>query len=322
MKPALAELNHVARPAARLADEVLAGLRAPHKRLPTKLFYDAVGSQLFEQICELPEYYLTRTELAIMHRYAANMAAMIGPRALLVELGSGSSLKTRALLDHLDQPAAYVPIDISPSMLAESSATLAAAYHGLQILPVCADYTDDLSMPDLDEPANRTVVYFPGSTIGNFHPRQACKFLRRMRRLVGNGGGMLVGIDLKKNPAVLHAAYNDAQGITAAFNLNMLDRVNRELAGNFVVEQFSHYAFYNPRRGRIEMHLVSREDQKVRVAGETFHFRRGESMLTECSYKYTLDEFEELALEAGFGVDRIWLDEDRRFGVQFLEADV
>ena len=304
----------------RMRAEVLAGLRRRRKRLPCKYFYDAEGSRLFDRICELEEYYLTRTELAIMDRHAGEMAAAIGPRAMLIEYGSGSSTKTRVLLDRLDAPAAYVPIDISGEHLTESAGSLARAYPQLEVLPVCADYTTRFEVPRPESHAARRVVYFPGSTIGNFEPDDALAFLRRVARVCGDGGGLLIGVDLKKDPAVLHAAYNDAQGVTAAFNLNLLARLNRDLGADFDPAAFAHYAFYNPRRGRIEMHLLSRAPQRVRIDGATIQFAEGEGVFTESSYKYGLLDFTELAKRAGFNSERVWTDADRRFSVHYLTA--
>jgi dimethylhistidine N-methyltransferase len=302
----------------RMLAEVLAGLRRWRKRLPCKYFYDAEGSRLFDRICELDEYYLTRTELAIMHRHAGEMAAAIGRRATLIEYGSGSSTKTRVLLDRLSAPAAYVPIDISGEHLRQSAAALARAYPHVEVIPVCADYTTRFDVPDPGASAARRVVYFPGSTIGNFEPDDAAAFLRGIAGVCGPGGGLLIGVDLKKDPATLHAAYNDAQGVTAAFNLNLLARLNRDLDADFDLEAFAHYAFYNPRKGRVEMHLVSRASQDVHVGGETVAFAEGESVFTESSYKYTLPAFARLAAAAGFTPQKVWTDAERQFSVHYL----
>jgi dimethylhistidine N-methyltransferase len=304
----------------RMLAEVVGGLRRRRKRLPCKYFYDAAGSALFDRICELDEYYLTRTELAIMRRHAGEMAEAIGGRCLLVEYGSGSSVKTRVLLDHLTDPAGYVPIDISGQHLRHAAASLAAAYPGLDVLPVCADYTTRFQLPAPGMRPARRVVYFPGSTIGNFEPADALTFLRGMARVCGPGGGLLIGVDLKKDPALLHAAYNDARGVTAAFNLNLLARLNRELGADFDLAAFAHYAFYNPRRGRIEMHLVSSRPQRVRVGTEAVDFAEGESVWTESSYKYAPAEFARLAAAAGFSARRVWTDPLNHFGVQYLTA--
>ena len=299
-------------------DEVNDGLRQAQKTIPPKFFYDARGSQLFDRITELPEYYLTRTEMAIMRLSIDEMVARIGPHCLLVEYGSGSSLKTRILLDHLPEPAGYVPIDISKDHLLRSAEALAEAYPGLPIQPICADYTADLRLPDLADA--RPVVYFPGSTIGNFEPHEARAFLRHVAEIVGSGGGLLIGVDLRKDPRLIEAAYNDAQGVTAAFNKNVLTRINRELGGTFDLDRFAHRAFYNAEHGRIEMHLVSLSDQCVRVGGSPFPFRRGETIQTEYSYKYSLDGFAALAASAGFAVEQVWIDDAGLFSVQYLVA--
>ncbi len=299
-------------------DEVRDGLQQPQKAIPAKFFYDVRGSHLFDQITELPEYYLTRTEMRLMRQYIGEMVERIGPRTLLVEYGSGSSLKTRILLDHLPDPAGYVPIDISKEHLLRSAAALAAAYPGLAVLPVCADYTTVFHLPDLD--GARPVVYFPGSTIGNFSPDEARAFLRRIAGIVGPGGGLLIGVDLKKEVTVIEAAYNDAQGVTAAFNKNVLARINRELGGTFDLDLFEHKAFYNRAHGRIEMHLVSLANQCVRIGAWQMPFRRGETILTEYSHKYSLDDFAALAASAGFAVEQVWTDDEQLFSVQDLVA--
>jgi dimethylhistidine N-methyltransferase len=297
--------------------EVIAGLRKAQKELPCKFFYDREGSLLFDRICELDEYYPTRTELAIMRANIDEMCAVIGERCMLVEYGSGSSLKTRILLKHLCDVAAYVPIDISRSHLLRAARALSKRF-AIEILPVCADYTADFELPASESNADSTVVYFPGSTIGNFEPAAARDFLRTARIRAGNGSGMLIGVDLKKDPQRLHAAYNDARGVTAQFNLNLLARINREADGDFDLSQFAHYAYYNPVAGRIEMHLQSLRDQVAHVAGETFHFREGETIFTESSYKYTLDEFATLARESGYRVEHVWTDPQKLFSVQYL----
>jgi dimethylhistidine N-methyltransferase len=300
--------------------EVLHGLRQRHKSLPCKYFYDEKGSQLFDRICGLPEYYLTRTEQAIMREHLPEMAEAIGPEAMLIEYGSGSSVKTRQLLDALPSPAAYVPIDISREHLLRSAEALGEAYPGLEILPVAADYTEPLEIPQPSRPARRRVVYFPGSTIGNFEPIEARQFLRQVARVCGGDGGLLIGVDLKKDPAILHAAYNDAEGVTAAFNRNVLARLNSDLQADFAPDRFDHYAFYNPRLGRIEMHLVSRGRQVVTI-GETFvTFSAGESIHTESSYKHTVEGFARLAGEAGFRRRRSWVDARRWFAVLLFQV--
>ena len=302
-------------------EEVVAGLRGRPKSIPPKFFYDVRGSQLFDAITELDAYYPTRTEQAIMQTHGDAIADRIGQRALLVEYGSGSSLKTRLLLEHLDDPAGYVPIDISGEHLLQSAQRLAERFPTLTILPVAADYTTDFPLPEPEEPYSHAVAYFPGSTIGNFTPADALAFLHRIARLVGSGGGLLIGVDLQKDAAVLERAYNDPEGVTAAFNLNLLERINRELGGTFDVDAFEHRAVYNADEGRIEMHLVSRTEQSAGLAGgPTFSFEAGEPIVTEYSYKYTLDGFAELAADAGFAVDDVWTDDRAYFSVQYLRA--
>jgi len=298
--------------------EVLIGLRKPQKELPTKYLYDERGSQLFERICELKEYYLTRTEASIMQAHIEEMVELIGPRALLIEHGCGNCEKVRFLMDHLHDPVAFIPVDISQEQLLRVARELDSFYPRLQVLPVCADYTSSFELPAPKREGERTVVYFPGSTIGNFDPIPAKHFLEHIASLCGSGGALLIGVDLKKDPAVLHSAYNDSEGLTAAFNLNLLERINREFDCDFYLDGFEHYAFYNPRKGRIEMHLVSNRDQMVHLDGKTISFARGESIWTENSYKYSLDEFEQMAAAAGFLVERVWLDERHWFSVQYL----
>jgi L-histidine Nalpha-methyltransferase len=303
----------------RFLADVLDGLGASPKTLPCKYFYDARGSALFDRICTLPEYYPTRTELAILRRHAAAMAEAIGPRCLLVEYGSGSSTKTRLLLDRLEAPAAYVPVDISREHLLQSAAALAAHYPHLAVIPVCADFTQPFALPDVPG-ADRVVGYFPGSTIGNFAPAEATKFLADVAHRCGAGGALLIGVDLRKPRAVLEPAYDDARGVTAEFNRNLLRRVNRELGGDFDLAAFDHRAFWNPARGRVEMHLVSRRDQVLHLAGRTVPFAKGESIHTENSHKYELAGFAQLAAAAGFGVERVWTDDAGLFSVQLLRV--
>jgi dimethylhistidine N-methyltransferase len=298
------------------AAEAIRGLGSVPKTLPCKLFYDKRGSELFERICSLPEYYPTRTEIGIMRRYRDDIVALLGPRIQLVELGSGSSLKTRILLDALDAPASYVPVDISRDHLWESAQSIQAAYPELPVQAVCADYMESFEVPASARPEQRRVVFFPGSTIGNFHEPDARRFLARIADLLGPGGGLLIGADLRKDAATLVAAYDDSQGVTAEFNLNVLHRLNREAASDFVVEQFFHRSVWNDTMGRIEMHLVSRAPQRVRVAGETFQLAAGEPIRTECAYKYRLSQFAELA--EGFEVRQVWVDDRQRFSVQYL----
>ena len=300
--------------------EILHGLRSPVKTLPSKLFYDEAGSQLFDRITRLPEYYLTRTELAIMEAAVGEMCGEIGPGALVVELGSGSSRKTRALLDRLKRPAGYVPVDISAGSLAASARAIAARYPDLEVLPVCADYEQDFALPVPAVEARKTVVYYPGSTIGNFHSEDAVDFLRRIRSVCGGGCEILIGVDLKKDPGLLHRAYNDCEGVTAAFNMNILAHLNRVYGLAFDLDRFEHLAFYNESEGRIEMHLRSPSAQTIEINGAQIHLAAGECIWTESSYKFTLPEFGALASKAGFAVKRVWMDFNRLFSVQYLEV--
>lgn len=299
-------------------DDVLSGLAQPRKVLAPKYFYDARGSELFEAICELPEYYPTRTELAMMQANAREISHLLGPDCLLIEYGAGSGRKTRVLIEAL-APVAYVAIDISRSALRQCAAELSAGYPRVKVSAVCADYSRPLKLPAIDGIApRRRLIYFPGSTIGNFTRVDALAFLRHACSLSGTGGAMLVGVDLKKDPEKLHAAYNDAQGVTAAFNLNLLVRINRELNGNFDLAAFEHHAYYDDAAGRIEMHLRSLRDQEVRVGPRTFSFAKGETIHTENSCKYTVEEFQHLAREAGFTPAKTWCDGAGLFSIHFL----
>jgi dimethylhistidine N-methyltransferase len=298
--------------------EVLRGLRAPAKTLPCKYFYDDAGSALFERITELDEYYLTRTELEIMCGHAPEMARLLGRRCLLIEYGSASSSKTRLLLDCLRDPAGYVPVDVSAGLLEATARRLAVAYPDLEVLPLCADFTAPLSLPPTKKAAARRVVYFPGSTIGNFGPVEAIALLQRTRALCGPGGGLLLGADLRKDRRVLEAAYNDARGVTAAFNRNLLARINRELGADFNPAQFRHHAFFNPLESRIEMHLLSESAQRIHVGGEEFLFAAGEAICTEYSYKYSVADLAGLAEAAGFVMVHTWMDERSYFCVSYF----
>jgi dimethylhistidine N-methyltransferase len=286
--------------------DVLEGLARPQKALPPKYFYDAAGSRLFERICRLREYYPTRTELAITRKHLREIARFAGKRCALLEYGSGESLKTRLLLGAL-QPSVYMPVDISADALRAAVTRLLREFPKLGVVAITADFSHPLSIPAYRGNARR-VVYFPGSTIGNLRRDEAQAFLKMTRGQVGPRGAMLVGVDLKKDANVLHAAYNDAKGVTAAFNLNLLARINRELGGDFDLRRFAHYAFYNPMAGRIEMHLVAREAHAVNIGNYRFAFHRGESIHTENSYKYSVEEFQALAATAGFKASRLWTD--------------
>ena len=299
-------------------DTVRRGLASKPKKLPSRLFYDERGSALFEAICEQPEYYLTRTEIAIMRDHAGDIANTIGPDVRLVEYGSGSGIKTRMLLEHLETPVAYVPVEISRSALMESVAELSTRFPDVAMQPVCADFTQPLRLPVASRSPRRTIIYFPGSTIGNFETKEAIRILRQMRTEMSDGGGVLVGVDLKKGPAEIEAAYNDAAGVTRDFTLNMLVRLNREVGTDFDVDAFEHRARYNVLAGRIETALVSTKRQDVKVGTETYAFREDEAMQVEYSCKYSLDDFAQMANKAGLSVEQVWMDADKRFSVQYL----
>ena len=298
-------------------DEILEGLSQPQKVLSPKYFYDERGSQLFDAICELPEYYLTRTELAIMREHIDEIMALVGPQASLIEFGSGSSLKTRMLLDRLDRLAAYVPVDISREILMAAADSLATDYPDVEVWPLLADFTQPFELPNPSVMPLRNIVYFPGSTIGNFSPEQAHSLLQVMHVEAGEDGALLIGVDLQKNVSVIERAYNDDAGVTAEFNLNVLSRFNREFGANFNIDHFRHRAVYDEEHGRIEMYLVSECEQVVRINNATFYFGKGEALLTEHSHKYTLEQFSEMAGRAGFVVDTVWTDPEQLFSIQY-----
>jgi len=303
----------------RFLDAVLNGLTQPQKQLPCKFFYDARGSRLFDAICGLDEYYPTRTELALLEDHDAEIAELIGPGAELIEFGCGSLQKVRILLAALRSPAAFVPIDISREHLVQSAEDLAAEFPALTIRPVVADYTQPLDLPIMERVRKR-VGFFPGSTIGNFTRAEAVRFLRVVAGIIGTGGELLIGVDLKKDPAILHAAYNDRKGITAAFNLHILDRINRELGADFDMDSFRHKAFYSEDEGRIEMHIESLKGQTVRINGSSFDFEAGETIHTENSHKYGIEEFQACAAQAGFEPVRCWTDPKNLCSVHYLRA--
>lgn len=302
--------------------EILEGLRGSQKTLPSKYFYDEEGSRLFERITRLEEYYPTRTELGILEERLPEIARRIGKNAILIELGSGSSRKTRMLLDELPELAGYVPVDISGEYLAKVTEILDREYPDLMILPVSADYTRPMELPELRKGGCRYVFFYPGSTIGNFEPPQARDFMQSLSRVLKPGEGMLIGVDLQPGPkkpkSVIEAAYDDREGVTAAFNKNILVRINRELQGDFDPEAFDHRAFYNSDENRMEMHLVSRKDQRVTVAGETFVLRKGETIHTENSYKYSLEGFAAL-VRPWFETEQVWTDRRDYFSVHYLK---
>ena len=300
--------------------ELIEGLTRPQKLISPKYFYDEKGSELFDAICEQPEYYPTQTEIGIMRDNIAEIAAVVGPRASVIEFGSGASIKIRILLSHLHEVAAYVPVDVSREFLVRSADILAADYPDLEILPVAADFTKPFALPSPKIMPERNLVFFPGSTIGNFWPDSAVSLLKVMREEAGEGGALLIGVDLVKDKAVLERAYDDDAGYTERFNLNMLAHLNRRFGADFDPAAYRHRSIYNETLNRIEMHLVSERDQTIHVGDAVIPVAAGEYILSECSHKYTLETFSEMAALAGFRVDRVWTDADDLFSVQYCTA--
>jgi dimethylhistidine N-methyltransferase len=302
-------------------DAVLDGLARPQKRIPCRFLYDERGSDLFEAICETPEYYPTRTEMAILRKHARDIARLIGPDATLIEYGSGAGQKVKLLLRALDRPFAYAGIEVSREILLRATDDLSLDWPKLDVVAICADFLTPISLPTaLRQGAGRRVAFFPGSSIGNFTPAEAMRFLQQCRTMVGAGGGMLIGVDLKKDESRLDAAYNDKAGVTAAFTLNVLDRINRELGADFAVGRFAHDAKYHPDIGRVAIHIRSLADQTVTIAGRRFAFAEGEGIHTEDSWKYSVGEFQELAREAGYRPLACWTDAEELFSVHYLAA--
>ena len=297
--------------------ELIEGLSQPQKMISPKYFYDEAGSQLFEQITELPEYYLTDAELEIMRTHVDDMAALIGKQASLIEFGSGSSLKTRILLEHLDELAAYVPVDISEEHLYASAQKIRSEFSDLAVHPVVADFTQPFALPTPETMPVKNVVYFPGSTIGNFEYAAAMELLRVMYGEAGAGGALLIGLDLQKDPAIIDRAYNDSKGVTAEFNLNVLRHLNAAHKADFDVDAFEHQAEYDEDEGRVVLELVSRKDQTFAIGSKKFNIADGETILTEYSHKYTLQGFARMAHDAGFEVEKVWMDPDELFSVQY-----
>jgi dimethylhistidine N-methyltransferase len=295
--------------------QAVAGLAGKPRTLPSKFFYDERGSDLFQKICELPEYYVTRTERKILERYGAEMAESIGENAELVGFGTGAGVKTRMLLGHLRKPIAYVPVDISKQHLTESADALSREMPDLEILPVCADYLQPFELPTPSIKPDHVAVYFPGSTIGNMKPETAKQFLERVCSLCGRSGGLIIGVDLQKSKEVLESAYNDSAGVTAEFNRNLLVRANREIGADFDLTNWRHRAIYNRAASRIEMHLISERDQIVHLGDHEFAFAAGEKIITEFSYKHTIEGFRALAGSAGFHFARAWTDPEKLFAV-------
>jgi len=302
------------------AAEILAGLRRDPKEISPKFFYDEIGSGLFEQICAQPEYYPTLTEIGIMREHVGDIADLIGPNASIIEFGSGASTKTRLLLGAVPELAAYVPVDISREHLLSAAQELAHEFPNIEILPVCADFTKPFGLPTPRRMPDRNIVYFPGSTIGNFSNEQAIDLLRVMRAQAKDDGALLIGVDLVKPTEILNRAYNDAAGITADFNLNLLAHINREHDATFDSDTFEHHAFYDEAKSRIEMRLISLEKQTVDLAGRKIYFDRNEYIVTEHSHKYTVERFTEMAAKVGFALQECWSDADQLFSVQYLTA--
>jgi dimethylhistidine N-methyltransferase len=297
--------------------EVIDGLNQQPKHVPPKFFYDATGSQLFDAICKLPEYYPTRTETQILSQNAEDIADVVGENSFIIEPGSGSSHKVRLLLNAL-KPRVYMPMDISKEHLLNAAKELAQDYPWLEVHAACADFTTELTIPGNNQHEHK-IAFFPGSSIGNFEPENAVAFLKHLGEIVAHRGGLLIGVDLKKDSDILNAAYNDRQGVTAKFNKNLLVRINRELNADFEIDQFAHNAFYNDGQGRVEMHLVSRRPQTVTIDDQHFSFDAEESVHTENSYKYTVDEFQTLAAKAGYRLIKFWTDPDKLFSLQYYE---
>jgi len=297
---------------------VISGLSQEQKRLAPKYFYDANGSALFDSICELDEYYPTRTEMKVLEDRAKEITDLIYGYHL-IEFGSGSSAKIRILLNTASQLASYVPVDISRDHLLAAANTIANDYPNLHVIPICTDFTQRFELPDYVSQGKKA-IFFPGSTIGNFGRLEAGQFLSMLAEILGNDGSLFVGVDLRKDPNILNAAYNDAKGVTAAFNLNLLVRINRELNANFDLSAFEHKAHYNASKGRIEMHLLSKTEQTVIVGGREFHFNRHETIHTENSHKYDIDEFHKMGRQAGFTPEKTWTDSNKLFSIHYLRV--
>lgn len=312
------ELNITRERINSLHTEIMNGLTGNPKYLPSKLFYDERGSQIFDRICQLDEYYPTRTERSILINHIHEIAEYCGKDIILIEPGSGSSKKIRILLDHFDSPAAYVPVDISGKHLHHSVNVLQKDHPDLRIIPVVADYTHPFTLPDFPFDFSHKVLFYPGSTIGNFKPEQAIQFLKLCSGLIGKNGSIIIGVDLLKDIPTLEAAYNDQEGVTAAFNRNILNHVNRLLDIDFIPDLFEHKAYFNESESRIEMHLISTCDQTISCNGKEIHFYKGESIHTENSYKYSLEAFSTIASSAGFDVIQTWTDKKEYFSVQYL----
>ena len=299
--------------------EVLAGLSKSQKTLPPKLLYDKRGSEIFEKICLLQEYYPTRAEAEILKTYSGDISQLIGPEAIIVEPGSGAGDKIRYLLPYLIRPKAYIPVEISKDILLRMTHELHQEFPKLKVIPICADFNQDLELPTgIRAGSSKKVIFFPGSTIGNLDPDEAIHFLKKIGKLVGSGGGLVIGVDLKKDPEIFKMAYDDPHGVTSDFNLNLLERLNREVSADFDLNSFTHEAIYDADEGKIEMHLVSKISQLVKVNQTVFRFNQGESIHTESSYKYSVEEFAELCAKAKFQIKRFWKDSRNLFCVYYF----
>ena len=299
--------------------EILKGMSKNQKQLPSKLFYDEKGSELFDAICKTDEYYLTRTETSIMRGNIPEIVSVLDKDTLLIELGSGSSLKTRLILDNVSGLAGYIPVDISSQHLTETTADLRRLYPNFNIIPVAADYTKDFDIPYTTGHNYKRLVYYPGSSIGNFAPDEAKIFLKRVSKLCTNNGGFLIGIDLVKNKETLESAYNDKDGLTAEFNLNLLNHINDLLNADFDPDKYRHLSFYNTYKSRIEMHLISLENHEVHLFNQSFHIRKFETILTEISQKYTPESFTDLSSDY-FTVKNAWIDDHHLFALFYMET--
>ncbi len=302
-------------------DDVLTGLSHQPKYLSPKWFYDHTGANLFEKICDVPEYYLTRTEREILEMAAPAIARELGSNAVLIEYGSGAMTKVKLLLDAINRPYAFVAVDIASGQLKQAAADLIASYPELRVQTIAADFTNVIYLPNWLHSAGRCCVFFPGSTIGNFEPNEIREFLRRLHRTVGKNGALLIGVDLKKDNKSLEAAYNDSSGLTAQFNKNILRRINHELNGDICLNSFQHLAWYNSHKGRIEMHLKSRIEQSLSIAGHKFHFKIRETIHTENCYKFTVPEFQSIAIDSGFRPTQVWTDTDNIFSIHLFDAN-
>jgi dimethylhistidine N-methyltransferase len=307
-------------PTSDFRTDVLAGLSSRPRSIPPKYLYDERGSALFDDICESDDYYVTQTEISILEDNLDEIRDLIGPRPRVVELGSGTGLKTRMFLNHLESPSTIFPIDISKSAVLSCAREVAELDLDVEIIPICADYTRPLELPETERPFESTVAFFPGSTLGNFEPKEQYDFLSRIADMCGEEGGLLIGVDLVKDPQVLHKAYNDSDGATSSFNLNLLRRMNRELEASFDFDDWSHRDAWQPRHQRMEMRLLSGRDQTVEVADESFDFRGGEHIVTEHSYKFTREGFAEMAREVGFRDPICWTDDNDWFSLWYLQV--